>query len=63
MVGIRIKDLSNPKLALLLGTDLFSIVGDKFHKIATHNKSGAWYITVGVGLKGSGEQFRTPLVI
>ena len=53
---------SDSKLALLVGTDLFSFNGKIFCKVATNNEGGCHSITVKVGLKGSRELFKLPLV-
>ena len=53
---------SDSKLALLVGTDLFSLNGKKFRKVATNNEGGYHSITVKVGPKGSRELLKLPLV-
>ena len=53
---------SDSKLALLLGTDLFSLNGTNFREVATNNERGCCSIIVEVGPKGSGELFKLPLV-
>ena len=46
MAGIRGKVLKDPKLVLLLGIDLFSLIGTKLQKITTHNDSSARSTTI-----------------
>ena len=55
-------ELSNSNLMLLLGTNPFSLAGDKFHRVPIYNKSNAQYFTIGIGPKGSKELFKIPLV-
>ena len=53
---------SNSKLALLLGTDLFSLKSTDFQEVATNNKRRCRFITIEVGPKRSRELFKLPLV-
>ena len=52
---------SDSKLALLLGTDLLLLVGDKFYEIVKCNENGARSSTVAVGSKRSSKLFKMPL--
>ena len=58
MTGIRVIELSDSKLVLLSGTDLFSLAGEKFHKVGTYNEGSAQLNTVEVGPKGFVELFK-----
>ena len=51
MARIRATELSDSKLALLLGTDLFSLAGNTSHKVAAYNKTGVRSIEIKVRLK------------
>ena len=51
MAGIGATELSDSKLALLLGTDLFSLAGNTSHEVAAYNKTGARSIEIKVRLK------------
>ena len=51
MAGIRATEMSDSKLALLLGTDLFSLAGNTSHEVAAYNNIGARSIKIKVGLK------------
>ena len=53
---------NDSKLALLLGTELFSLNGTNFRKKATNNERKCWSIRVEVVPKGSGELFKLLLV-
>ena len=53
---------SDSKLALLLGTNLFSLKCTNFRELATNNERGCRSITVEVGPKGSRELLKLPLV-
>ena len=62
MAGIRVIESGYSRLALLCGTDLFSMAGNKFHEVAIYNKSSVWPITMEVRLKGCKGLFKIPLV-
>ena len=54
---------SDSKLALILGTDVFSLSDMNFHKVVTDNKGRCCSITVVVGPKGSGKLFKLLLIM
>ena len=63
MTGIRVIESNDSKLELLLGTDLFSLHGTNFCKVATNNEGGCCPITIEAGPKGSRELFTLALII
>ena len=61
--NLKVIELSNSKLALLLGTDLFSLNRANFSEVATNIEGGYHSIAVEVGPKGARELFKLSLVI
>ena len=59
---LRVMKSNDSKLALLLGTELFSLNCTNFREKSTNNEGGYWSIRVEVVPKGSRELFKLPLV-
>ena len=63
MTGIRVIESSDSKSVALLGTNLFSFVGDKFCEVVTYNESSMQFIIIEVGLERSRELLNITFVM